>query len=341
MNTLGITGGVKVIFEHANMLTEKGYQVELLHVLNLNNGLKEFLKALLKKIKYSLPYYKNPKWFKLNESIIIKRIFNKKYIKNQGNDIVIATANETADFVNSLKNNNLKKFYFIQDYESWTRSKKLLDKTYLYNLRQITTTKELADKMRTDFNVKAEIVENGVDKIFFQEKKRGNDEIIVLSLYHPLEKKGFSITLKIIKELKQKDIKIKFIVFGAYHLKDLHLIDDFYFKPSKQILASLYKKSDIFLYTALEEAWGMTLLEAAASQCAIISTRVGWAKQYGIDNKNIIFIEKDNYKENVKKIINLIKQKNIIKNLGINAQNSVKNFSWKKSNNRLEKFLLN
>lgn len=344
MNTLGLTGGVKAIFEHANLLSEKSYEVNLVHLLNIDNNVINFLKALMKKLKYKITKYARPNWFKLNEKIKILRLININKLKLSIDDIIIATSNETADFVSLLKSNSNHKFYFIQDYESWTRDNELVDKTYKYNnLEQITTTKTLASLLKDKFNKEAHIVEYGVNQIFFLEQgkeKEISDSINILMLFHFLPKKGFEIGLEAIKELKSKYKNIKLNVFGAYQIKSKSSIDNFYFKPSQEELRNIYKQTDIFLYPALEEGFGITLMEAAASKCAIITTNVGWAKEYGKDFENMMFIKKNNIEDIVEKIEILINDKTLREKLGQRANILAKDFSWEKSNNKFEKIII-
>ena len=49
----------------------------------------------------------------------------------------------------------------------------------------------------------------------------------------------------------------------------------------KNTLASYYKTADLFLNTSLFEGYGMTLIEAQAAGCQIVSTDVGIAKEAG------------------------------------------------------------
>ena len=94
------------------------------------------------------------------------------------------------------------------------------------------------------------------------------------------------------KILKEKNIKIGLIIVGNGDEKDnlmrlaidLGLKDSIIFENwqnSTEILASYYKTCDIFLNTSWYEGYGMTLKEAKASECKIISTDVGIAREVG------------------------------------------------------------
>jgi len=338
LNTLGLTGGVKVVFEHANLFSQKGYEVHIVHLLKLKKGLKGNLIGILKKIKYFFYKNKRPEWFSLNNNIIIHRWFSLNNKKLNG--FLIATANETADWVNKIDSKN--KFYFIQDYEVWTRDEKSVDKTYLYNLKQIVISIKIKSLLKYKFNKDVlGIVPNGIDyKYFSSQKKQYFNNQRILMLYHPLPKKGFETGLRAIKIVKNKFPNTKLIVFGAYKNPNNKIIDEFYFFPDKEKIRDLYQKSSIFFYPALEEGFGLTLLEAAAAKCAIVTTRVGWAHEYGENNKSFIFTEKDNHIDMAKKLINLIENKEIIIKLGNNANILSQQFSWERSNKIFEKLLI-
>ena len=60
-----------------------------------------------------------PKWFELSNEIhrVVVRHFTDKTFSKY--DVVIATATETAEYVNKA---TCKKYYFVQDFEDWGRS---------------------------------------------------------------------------------------------------------------------------------------------------------------------------------------------------------------------------
>lgn len=73
-----------------------------------------------------------------------------------------------------------------------------------------------------------------------------------------------SLRQKLIMEAKKKIERKDSIVFESW--------------ASQETLASYYKTADIFLNTSFFEGYGMTLVEANAAGCKIISTDVGVAK---------------------------------------------------------------
>lgn len=65
--------------------------------------------------------------------------------------------------------------------------------------------------------------------------------------------------------------------------KKLNLENSVIFEPWQNNLASYYKTADLFLLTSFFEGYGLTLVEAQAAGCPIISTDVGVAREVGAE----------------------------------------------------------
>lgn len=89
--------------------------------------------------------------------------------------------------------------------------------------------------------------------------------------------KNINIGLIIVGNGQEKDNLIKLSI--KLGLKDSIIFEDWQKDPI--VLASYYKTCDIFLNTSWYEGYGMTLKEAEASKCNIISTDVGIAREVG------------------------------------------------------------
>ncbi len=66
-------------------------------------------------------------------------------------------------------------------------------------------------------------------------------------------------------------------------ISKLELTESVVFKPwaNRETLVSYYKTADLFLNTSFFEGYGMTLVEAKAAGCRIVSTDVGMAREIG------------------------------------------------------------
>jgi len=196
--TTGLTGGIKVIFEHANNLTRWNHEINIIYpyVLHQDADWKEEIIGRLKKIRrffLEIIGQNRIKWFDLDPRIRIIRVLNLSVKHIPDADVTVATANETADWLAYYPLSKGQKFYFIQDYEIWTRPQKEVDATWKMPLKKIVIASWLKELAERKFNEKIYgIVPDGIDfKKFHNENKFFHKNKRILMMYHILEKKGF------------------------------------------------------------------------------------------------------------------------------------------------------
>jgi len=102
------------------------------------------------------------------------------------------------------------------------------------------------------------------------------------------KEKRFDVALKTLKKVTEKDNEVGLTICGKGPEKDniedlekqLGLVGKIKIRgwEDSVVLISRYKLSDIFLMTSEFEGYGMTLIEAGAAGCPIVTTNVGIAK---------------------------------------------------------------
>lgn len=123
------TGGIRVVYEHANRLQERGHQVTIAHpIIPMKLGAEwHNIRSLSLQVLGLLGDIKRGNkvdWFQLHTPLKRALYFPEKYRISSlerfvpDGDVVVATAWPTAYFVNNLSQKKGEKFYFIQGYES-------------------------------------------------------------------------------------------------------------------------------------------------------------------------------------------------------------------------------
>jgi len=110
-------------------------------------------------------------------------------------------------------------------------------------------------------------------------------EHIIFMASRLTEEKRIDIGLKAFAKVLKKFPKVGLIIAGSGPerrylenvVHELGLTDHVVFIGWQNDLVSLYKTADVFLLTSEYEGYGMTLVEAAAAGCPIVTTRVGIA----------------------------------------------------------------
>ena len=318
-----ITGGVKIVFEYANRLQAKGGYMKRIKV-SLGNTFKRKNKC---------------NWFDVNVPIKLIPYINQKFIRDA--DIIIATAWPTSYDVYKMSLSKGKKIYFIQGYEVWSGDKDKVDGSYRLPLKQITISKELQTLMVEKFGKNdVDVVYNGIDTdVFYNDNKVINNKN-VLMLYSDLEQKGFSDGIRTFEIIKHKYPDLKLSVFGAKHGIDIPKYAEFHLKPEKNELRELYSNADIFIFPSREEGWGLTPIEAMACKCAVVGTNVGSIKEIGINGENCLVSNPMDIDGMVNNILSILDDKELMKKISINGNNSALNLSWNSSVDKFEKILI-
>jgi glycosyltransferase involved in cell wall biosynthesis len=130
---VGAVGGIRVVYEYANRLSDKGHQVTIVYPLTpyvprlKGSSPKDQLRWLKGQTRWliqNLKRRKNVGWFGVKARIKVIPTnspafsgFSQRWIPDA--DVVLATAWETAYLVSKLGSKKGKKFYFIQHYEIW------------------------------------------------------------------------------------------------------------------------------------------------------------------------------------------------------------------------------
>lgn len=118
-------------------------------------------------------------------------------------------------------------------------------------------------------------------------KKYPHFSFIILMASRLTVEKNIGFALQSLRDIIQKHKNVGLVIVGEgpekRYLEGLvlryHLDRNVVFESWQQNLISYYRTADVFLTTSLYEGYGLTLVEAAAAGCPIITTNVGIAEQ--------------------------------------------------------------
>lgn len=199
---------------------------------------------------------------------------------------------------------------------------------------------------------KVQVIPNGVDIIKDIPKKEIRKKLnlnekhkIVLFIGRIIKDKGVSYLIDAAKKLDNKNID--FILLGggdklkAYKqlIEDYKLKNVFFIGAIKHnLIPHWISAADIFILPSLHEGGSNVILESMAGGKAIITTEVGWAKDFLTDKKSCLFIRPRNSEDIVNAISYLIKKPGEINRLGNNARRIItkKQLTW---DSTVEKYL--
>ena len=240
-----------------------------------------------------------------------------------------------------------------------------------YNDLLISTIKYIDAFTAISKNIKEDLIKLGVkkNKIFsipnsvylkkfkkIQIKKTKSYYIKFITVGRFAEKKkGFDLIKKIVPILNKKKIKFKWKIIGKNTnnvlkykelkkniddfeiIEDIQNINELYF-PNKELIKH-YKSSDIYLNLSRIESFGITFIEALASNLPILSFNTKGIDELIVNYKNGFLINNLNYK----KYVNVIEKisKNKISIVKLDTIKTVKNFDLDKNTKELIKLYKN
>jgi len=338
---VGLCGGVRVVFEYANRLHERGHDVSVVYpLIPMEYSAKwyDIKKHIGRIIRTIMNFYRgsNSNWFKLKANLMRVPILSTKYISNS--DIIVATWWETAYYVSKSKKG--EKFYLIQHYEVWGGPKEKVDKTYKLGLHNIVVSSWLKSTIENLGTRVEAVILNGVNfsKFYSEYIERNNNEIRILMPYRREKWKGVEDGLKAIEIVKKVYKNIRLVMFGPKPRKgELPPDVEFHLLPTDDELRKLYNSCDIFVFPSRCEGFGLPPMEAMACRVPVITTNVGAVPDYTIPGKTALVCQPGDIIALSKYIIELIEDEQKRKRIAKKGYQYIKQFTWDKSTDQLER----
>lgn len=153
--------------------------------------------------------------------------------------------------------------------------------------------------------------------------------LTLLFLGRIVKDKGVEYIFQALKALKERGFVFKFLLAGSGEDKDEYVnrfseILGPYFEymgvVSGNAKTALLEKSDVFLLPSFYEGLPVSLLESMSFGLVPIVTGVGSIKSVVTDGNNGIIVEKKSFEDIYEAIIKLIREKDLVEELGINAR---------------------
>lgn len=330
-------GGYRVIYEHANRLSNDGFQVTIIYAGSLFWKRETLYGKLMILLRY---LYRNNKkryscrnWYQLDSKIEECYVISLAYRHVPKCDVYICTTPQTAMYVNNYPSTN--KFYYIQGYDRLNGiTDEILRETYHYPLYKIVVSKWLYQIINNEEHEPCNIVENGIDHTYFHQTIlcMNRDKYCVSMLYSPITSKDFNCGFEALKIVKKRYNQLKVEVFGTCPRPDF--LPEWYNyveKPNQIMHNKILNESSIFVATSKKEGWGLTIGEAMACGAAVACTDNAGYLEIVKDRENALVSPIGDYHKLAENIIQLIDDDEMRIKMAEAGHLHIKHYTWDRS----------
>lgn len=318
-----------MVYEYANRFAERGERVFILY-LNEELPARRFVPTFLMKLLVNRLSKKSPNWFTLSSKVVsLSALDEKDRALISGMDAVIATAADTAYPVSKL-NTGAKKFYFIQDYETFAMPEPDLIRTYRLGLIPVTVSSWLKERVDLYSAAKAVAVSNPIDTHVYTIRRKPEDrkEYSLGLLYHTSERKGLEYSFQAIEKLKMLYPALSVKMFGTSELDDLPDFFEYTKNASREETVQIYNSISVFMCSSLWEGFGLTGLESMASGAALCTTDFEGSREYAVPGVNALVSDPGNVDAMVRNVAELFDNKEKRIALAYAGAESAKKHNW-------------
>lgn len=291
-----LSGGIRVVAAYARALTEAGHDVWVVSRPKRprSTGLQARVRRTWKTLTQPPQNTATPLLdFLGDRHIVLDRFRPVEAADVPDADAVIATWWETAPSVAAFPPEKGRKFYLLQDYETFDNLP--VDEvaaTYHLPLRKIAVSSYIRDCLVTHHGVAPDMIDiipNAVDTTQFDAppRSRGTPPTIgFLFQTHP--RKRVELAIEAIKLARAARPDLQVIAFGKKRPDPAFGLPgrvDYHVAPPQAEIPRLYAACDMWLFTSRSEGFGLPLLEALACRTPVLATRAGAAPDL-IDDRN-------------------------------------------------------
>lgn len=131
---------------------------------------------------------------------------------------------------------------------------------------------------------------------------------------------------------KYNNVLLLVVGDGIESYKKMFTRQNMLYTGERHDVEKFYRAIDIYVLPSLTETTSLTTMEAMASGCAVLTTKVGAIPSYVVDRFNGMFFKERNSYVLRKKLEMLIENRELRRKLGMNARNTIEaQHSWDKT----------
>ena len=333
------TGGMRVVLEYANRLTDRGHSVRMVCPATFN--LREFygrgdrrevsFKEWLKRWGRYCLAERRVSWFDLRATLRVVPSLQERYVPDA--DISIATFWPTAQILAGFGPRKGRPVYFVQGYEIWAGPRDRVDATYRLPMKKFVVSSWLKRLMADRFGQEAAgPVLSGVNfSQFYNEAKVFHDPPRIGMLYRTAIWRGTGDGLRGIELVRRRYPEVRLVMFGeGWPAVDVPEDAEFHPDPPQEKLRYIYSGCDIWVNPSWHEGLPLSPMEAMACQCALVTTDVG-VEDYVVPGVTALVVPPREPEALAGAALKLLDDPGLLRSISQAGYEHIRTFTWEKA----------
>jgi L-malate glycosyltransferase len=313
MTHVGISGGVKVILEHANRLQKAGAKVTL------------------------VSHFQKPSWYPI-EAEYIQVPFELELAKGIPLcDLIVATY---WDHIQACMETGIAPVvYFEQgdfhlfDYDSMNRTlKHFIQKQFEISPFIYTVSHQAAKLITKIYGREAQVFPNAVDEDVFTtagEKEKGDRPYLLMVGGESAKFKGISDIITAYEKVKNEfNMDLYWITPEQPSEAMKKRVTKVFVNPTQQKISNLYRGASLFICGSTYESFSLPTLEAMACGCPVVTTNNAGVLEYVVDQENAYICQMKNPDDMAEKIVQVLGSQEIQSKLRKNGLQTAQKYKW-------------
>ena len=285
----GPSGGIRVVYEYANSLVERGHEVTVVHPRRVKHAPVQPRGSLLHWARTELltmrQWFSQPTidWQPINPKVRLLFVPDSEPRHIPDADAIFATAWYTVPSVQDCPAAKGKKFYLIQGYETFLGPQNQVDATWRSPLHKVVIAKWLLDLGRELGCEDLVYVPNAVDgkKYRLVRPVEGRQRQVAM-LFSAGKIKGAAEGIEAVRIVRERFPHLRFVMFGTSRRQSwVPRWAEYHRNPPQDfIVDQIYNQSSIFISPSWTEGSALPPAEAACCGCAVVGTEIGGIQEY-------------------------------------------------------------
>src|SRR5579859_7504448 len=174
----GPLGGQKVAYEYANGLAARGHHVTTFHpaILHKDGPILQVIPKLVRYVQRKVDgSYRPSRWFRMDPRVKLEWVptLHPRYISD--GDVVIATAWQTAEWLNMYPVQKGKRVCLVYDFEHYMSAapamRKRIEMAFAQRMKVIATSPAVSEMLGASGATDAAYIPNGIDLRIFHDER--------------------------------------------------------------------------------------------------------------------------------------------------------------------------